>query len=73
MAGADNVQAVQVGGPSGTLISVKDIDHLTKTELMKVGNGLLPRLTEVGRSDLKDGHLLILGGNSDIGLATARR
>lgn len=35
MAGADNVQAVQVGGPSGTLISVKDIDHLTKTELMK--------------------------------------
>ncbi len=35
MAGADNVQAVQVGGPSGTLINVKDIDHLSKTELMK--------------------------------------
>jgi [NiFe] hydrogenase diaphorase moiety large subunit len=35
MAGAENVQAVQVGGPSGTLISVKDIDHLSKTELMK--------------------------------------
>lgn len=35
MAGADNVQAVQVGGPSGTLVNVKDIDNLTKTELMK--------------------------------------
>jgi [NiFe] hydrogenase diaphorase moiety large subunit len=35
MAGADNVQAVQVGGPSGTLINVKDIDHFSKTELMK--------------------------------------
>ena len=35
MAGAENVQAVQVGGPSGTLINVKDIDHLSKTELMK--------------------------------------
>ena len=35
MAGASNVQAVQVGGPSGTLVNVKDIDHLSKTELMK--------------------------------------
>ncbi len=35
MAGAENVQAVQVGGPSGTLVNVKDIDNLTKTELMK--------------------------------------
>ncbi len=35
MAGAENVQAVQVGGPSGTLVNVKEIDNLTKTELMK--------------------------------------
>ncbi len=35
MAGAEDVQAVQVGGPSGVLVSVKDVDHLGGTELMK--------------------------------------
>ncbi|HDO27523.1 MAG TPA: NADP oxidoreductase [Bacteroidetes bacterium] len=35
MSGADDVQAVQVGGPSGVMISVKDIDDLGTTELMK--------------------------------------
>ncbi len=34
MCGAENVQAIQVGGPSGVLIGTRDIDHLNKTELM---------------------------------------
>ncbi|NOX85090.1 MAG: NADP oxidoreductase [Chlorobi bacterium] len=35
MSGADDVQAIQVGGPSGVMISVKDIDNLGTTDLMK--------------------------------------
>lgn len=34
MSGAENVQAIQVGGPSGVLIGTKDIDNLNKTALM---------------------------------------
>ncbi len=35
MCGADNVQAIQVGGPSGMLIGSKDIDSLNKSEMLK--------------------------------------
>ena len=35
MSGAYNVQAVQVGGPSGMLIGAKDLENLNKQELMK--------------------------------------
>lgn len=35
MCGAEDVQGIQVGGPSGVLISVKDVDNLGGTELMK--------------------------------------
>ena len=35
MCGADNVQAIQVGGPSGMLINSKDIDSLNKSEMLK--------------------------------------
>jgi len=35
MCGAEDVQAIQVGGPSGVLISVKDVDNVGGTELMK--------------------------------------
>lgn len=35
MSGAENVQAIQVGGPSGVMISVKDIDNLGRSDLMK--------------------------------------
>ena len=35
MSGAYNVQAVQVGGPSGMLIGTKDTDNLNKQEQMK--------------------------------------
>jgi [NiFe] hydrogenase diaphorase moiety large subunit len=35
MCGADEVQAIQVGGPSGVLIGVKDVDNLGATDLMK--------------------------------------
>ncbi len=35
MCGAYDVQAIQVGGPSGMLIGAKDFDNLNKTELMK--------------------------------------
>lgn len=35
MCGAEDVQAIQVGGPSGVLISFKDVDNLGGTELMK--------------------------------------
>ncbi len=35
MAGAENVQAVQVGGPSGTLVNVQDKENHSKTDLMK--------------------------------------
>ncbi len=35
MCGAENVQAIQVGGPSGMLIGSKDIDNLNKSEMLK--------------------------------------
>ena len=35
MCGAEDVQAIQVGGPSGVLISVKDVDNLGAPEMMK--------------------------------------
>lgn len=35
MSGADDVQAIQVGGPSGVMISVKDMDSLGTSDLMK--------------------------------------
>lgn len=35
MCGASDVQAIQVGGPSGMLIGAKDFDSLNKSELMK--------------------------------------
>ncbi len=35
MCGADEVQAIQVGGPSGMLIGPHDFDNLTSSELMK--------------------------------------
>jgi len=35
MSGAENVQAIQVGGPSGMMIGVKDFSNLDTTELMK--------------------------------------
>lgn len=35
MCGAEDVQAIQVGGPSGMLIGMKDFDNLDKTTLMK--------------------------------------
>lgn len=35
MSGAEDVQAIQVGGPSGVLIGVKDMDNLGTSDLMK--------------------------------------
>jgi [NiFe] hydrogenase diaphorase moiety large subunit len=35
MCGADDVQAIQVGGPSGMLVGPRDFDHLSSSELMK--------------------------------------
>ena len=35
MSDADDVQAIQVGGPSGMLIGLKDINNLDNSELMK--------------------------------------
>ncbi len=35
MSGAEDVQAIQVGGPSGVLIGVKDVDNLGTSDLMK--------------------------------------
>jgi len=35
MCGAEEVQAIQVGGPSGMLIGVKDFNNLNSNELMK--------------------------------------
>ena len=35
MCGAEDVQAVQVGGPSGMLVGQRDLDNLTNTEMMK--------------------------------------
>jgi [NiFe] hydrogenase diaphorase moiety large subunit len=35
MCGAEDVQAIQVGGPSGVLLGVKDVDNLGATDLMK--------------------------------------
>jgi [NiFe] hydrogenase diaphorase moiety large subunit len=35
MSGAEDVQAIQVGGPSGVLIGLKDIDNLGTSDLMK--------------------------------------
>jgi len=35
MSGADDVQAIQVGGPSGMLIGLKDFNNLDNSELMK--------------------------------------
>ncbi len=35
MCGAENVQAIQVGGPSGMLIGSKDIDNFNKSEMLK--------------------------------------
>lgn len=35
MCGATEVQAIQVGGPSGVMIGVKDVDNLGASELMK--------------------------------------
>ncbi|MBN2639875.1 MAG: NAD(P)H-dependent oxidoreductase subunit E [Bacteroidales bacterium] len=35
MCGAEDVQAIQVGGPSGMLVSLKDLSHLNSTQLMK--------------------------------------
>lgn len=35
MSGAEDVQAIQVGGPSGMLIGVRDFDNLNTTDLMK--------------------------------------
>jgi [NiFe] hydrogenase diaphorase moiety large subunit len=35
MCGADDVQAIQVGGPSGMMVSMKDLSHMNSTELMK--------------------------------------
>jgi len=35
MCGAEDVQAIQVGGPSGMVIGMKDFDNLDKTTLMK--------------------------------------
>ncbi|MCF6170366.1 MAG: NAD(P)H-dependent oxidoreductase subunit E [Bacteroidales bacterium] len=35
MCGAEDVQAIQVGGPSGVLIGLKDIDNLGASNLMK--------------------------------------
>ena len=35
MCGAEDVQAIQVGGPSGMLIGMKDFDNLDKTTLMR--------------------------------------
>lgn len=66
MAGAHNVQAVQVGGPSGTLVNVKDIDNLSKTELMKwyKPSGMMTAQTAFDRklsySDLPTGGSIII-------------
>lgn len=35
MCGASNVQAIQVGGPSGMLIGVRDFDNINSNDLMK--------------------------------------
>ena len=66
MSGADDVQAIQVGGPSGVLISLKDVDNLGGTELMKwyKPSGMMVAMKSYDRklsySDLPTGGSIII-------------
>ncbi len=70
MCGADDVQAIQVGGPSGVLIGVKDVDNLGATDLMKwykpsgmmVAQKIYDR--KLSYSDLPTGGSIIIFNNS---------
>ncbi len=70
MCGAEDVQAIQVGGPSGVLIGVKDVDNLGATDLMKwykpsgmmVAQKIYDR--KLSYSDLPTGGSIIIFNNS---------
>jgi [NiFe] hydrogenase diaphorase moiety large subunit len=70
MCGADDVQAVQVGGPSGMLVGQRDFDNLTNSELMKwykpsgmmVAEKFFDR--KLSYSDLPTGGSMIIFNNS---------
>ena len=70
MCGANDVQAIQVGGPSGVLIGVKDVDNLGATDLMKwykpsgmmVAQKIYDR--KLSYSDLPTGGSIIIFNNS---------
>ncbi len=70
MSGAEDVQAIQVGGPSGVLISLKDVDNLAETELMKwyKPSGMMVAQKSYDRtlsySDLPTGGSIIIFNNS---------
>ncbi len=70
MCGAEDVQAVQVGGPSGMLIGMKDLNNLNSIELMKwykpsgmmVAEKFFDR--KLSYSDLPTGGSIIIFNNS---------
>ncbi len=70
MCGADDVQAIQVGGPSGMLIGPRDFDNLTSSELMKwyKPSGMMVAEKFIDRklcySDLPTGGSMIIFNNS---------
>jgi len=69
MCGAEDVQAIQVGGPSGVLVGVKDVDNLGSSDLMKwykpsgmmVAQKIFDR--QLSYSDLPTGGSIIIFNN----------
>jgi len=70
MCGADDVQAIQVGGPSGMLIGLKDFNNMDNSELMKwykpsgmmIAEKFFDR--KLSYSDLPTGGSIIIFNNS---------